>query len=122
MKSIRVLVCGSREWKNYKSIIAELRRIQDKANISVLIEGESRGADKLAGVAASELGIKVLPFPANWKKYGLAAGPIRNRQMLEEGKPDLVIAFHRDFETSKGTKNMVIQAKRKKIKVIIKSR
>jgi predicted Rossmann-fold nucleotide-binding protein len=24
---------------------------------------------------------------------GLAAGPIRNQQMIDEGKPDLVIAF-----------------------------
>ena len=27
--------------------------------------------------------------------------------MLEEGKPDKVLAFHEDIESSKGTKHMV---------------
>jgi hypothetical protein len=34
-----------------------------------------------------------LSFPANWKQYGKSAGYRRNTQMLEEGKPDIVIAF-----------------------------
>ena len=32
-------------------------------------------------------------YPADWDKHGKAAGPIRNKQMIDEGKPDLVIAF-----------------------------
>ncbi len=38
-------------------------------------------------------GIPVMTFPADREKHGRAAGPIRNKQMLEEGKPDLVAAF-----------------------------
>lgn len=45
--------------------------------------------------------------------------PIRNKQMLDEGKPDLVLAFHTDIENSKGTKNMIYQAKKRGIKVIL---
>jgi hypothetical protein len=55
--------------------------------------------------------MKLKVFSANWEKHGLAAGPIRNRQMLTEGKPDLVIAFHENIEKSKGTKNMLELAK-----------
>jgi hypothetical protein len=49
-------------------------------------------------------------FPAEWKKYGNAAGPIRNARMLNEGVPDVVIAFHENIHKSKGTKNMMDQA------------
>jgi hypothetical protein len=55
--------------------------------------------------------IKVLAFPAQWDTYGRAAGPIRNRQMLNEGRPDEVIAFHEHIDESKGTANMVKIAK-----------
>lgn len=59
---------------------------------------------------------------AEWNKYGKSAGPIRNKKMIDEGNPDIVIAYHDDIENSKGTKNMITQAKDKGIKVqIIKS-
>ena len=58
-------------------------------------------------------------FPADWKKYGRAAGPIRNKQMLNEGKPDLVLAFHTNIENSKGTKSMIQIAKKSEIKIIL---
>lgn len=80
-------------------------------NPAVVIEGEALGADTLAREAAEYFGIEVERYPANWTLYGRAAGPIRNNQMLTEGKPDLVVAFHHDIEHSKGTKNMVKQAK-----------
>jgi hypothetical protein len=60
---------------------------------------------------ASQLGFTVLPFPADWNTHGKAAGPIRNRQMLKEGKPDVVLAFHEDLGRSKGTADMVRAAK-----------
>jgi len=39
--------------------------------------------------------------------------------MLDEGKPDLVLAFHTDIKNSKGTKNMIQQAEKRGIKVIL---
>ena len=50
-------------------------------------------------------------YPADWKKYGRAAGPIRNLQMLDNGKPDICYAFHDCIEKSKGTKDMVNRCK-----------
>lgn len=78
----------------------------------VVIEGEARGADTMAREAAEQLGIPVLPFPADWTRFGKAAGPIRNRQMLTEGKPTEVIAFHHDISKSRGTRDMVVQARK----------
>lgn len=45
-----------------------------------------------------------VPFPANWLKYKRGGGPIRNRQMILEGKPDCAIIFLSPKST--GTLNM----------------
>lgn len=104
---MRVLVCGDRHWADKDKIREVLSSVP---NLEAVIEGEAKGADTLAREVAEELGVPVLPFPANWVRYGRAAGPIRNRQMLG-GKPDLVIAFHNNIGESRGTKNMLGLAK-----------
>lgn len=53
-------------------------------------------------------------FKADWNKYGKSAGPMRNIQMLKEGKPDVVVAF----QGGKGTAHMVKIAKEAGVKVI----
>lgn len=53
----------------------------------------ARGADLLAFQYAQIRKIPTLPFHADWKRYGKAAGFQRNKQMLDEGKPELVLAF-----------------------------
>ena len=104
---MRVLICGSRNWSNYDIILQTLADecIACSDNIEVVIEGECRGADLLGRRAAEELGIPVLQFPADWKKYGKWAGYKRNRQMLVEGRPDIVLAFQ--IGQSQGTQDMM---------------
>lgn len=106
----RVLVCGDRNWNNGQLIREKLAEIMAGPGIEVLIEGEARGADIMSRQAAESLGIpqgSILRFPADWNKNGKAAGPIRNRKQLNDGKPDLGLAFHNDLANSKGTKDMV---------------
>jgi hypothetical protein len=86
---MRVLVCGGRDFDDYALVEQEL----GKLNISCLIHGAARGADSLGAKYAALHGIPVQAFPADWKRYGRGAGPIRNAQMLREGKPDVVVAF-----------------------------
>lgn len=105
---MRLLICGDREYCDYTRILNHLRA--HKAQIEIIIHGAARGADTLAEKAAKELGIPTLPFPAQWDTYGKRAGPLRNTQMLNEGKPTHVWAFHDNFIASRGTKNMVNQA------------
>jgi DNA-binding MurR/RpiR family transcriptional regulator len=62
-----------------------------------------------------------LSYPADWEAYGKAAGPIRNQRMLDEGKPDLVIAFS-DLPTTSGTYDMIKRAKAAGIPVYLVSR
>jgi hypothetical protein len=104
---VRVLVCGSRYWTDDAAIRRELEALAP----DVVIEGFATGADRLARKVAVEMGARVVSFPADWS-LGRKAGPIRNQRMLDEGEPDLVLAFHEDLERSRGTRDMVERARR----------
>jgi hypothetical protein len=110
---MRVLCCGDRNWTDYNKIYHRLAMLPLDTQV---IEGEARGADSLSRIAAQRLGFTVLPFPANWEKYGRAAGPVRNREMLKQ-LPELVIAFHSNLAQSKGTRDMVTIARKNNIPV-----
>ena len=107
---MRILVCGDRNWTDTTAILRELfgRRKETEA----VIHGAARGADSLTGLVARSLKLPVLEFPALWDKHGLAAGPIRNQRMLDEGRPDLVLAFHANIAASKGTADMLARARK----------
>ena len=108
----RILICGDRNWKDVKTIENFVRSLPPD---TVIIHGDCRGADKIADKAAKENGLKVETFSAKWEKYGRAAGPIRNRRMILDGKPDRVVAFHDDISKSKGTADMLKQARKQGI-------
>lgn len=114
---MRVLVCGGRDYPedavwHYLEYCAPAELGE---RITVLIHGDAEGADRAAAHwGARDLEVKVVAFPANWRKYGKRAGPLRNQRMLAEGKPDAVIAFR----GGKGTANMVALAMASGVRVI----
>lgn len=110
---MRVLVTGSRRWADY----ATIRNAICISGASLIIEGSALGADALAKWAAEDFGIPILTFNAEWSKYGKAAGSIRNQKMLDEGKPDLVLAF--PMSDSIGTWDMVNRARKANVPVRI---
>lgn len=85
----------------------------------VLIVGDAKGADSIAWAWAKLGRVKRRRYKANWEKYGRAAGPIRNNRMLGHGKPDLVLAFHNDISSSKGTRHCTESARKRGIPVIL---
>jgi hypothetical protein len=103
---MRVLVCGGRNYSDYAFLSSVLMNLHTTTKITCIIHGAASGADSLADRWAAEHNIPVHVFPADWNTYGRTAGPIRNKQMLDEGKPDVVVAF----PGNKGTRNMVAQA------------
>ena len=105
-----ILICGDRNWISYTAIQRELKRFNP--NEDTIIHGAARGADSIAGKSAIWAGFTVRAYPADWGKYGRAAGPIRNQEMLDQN-PDLVLAFHPDIANSKGTGHMVKIARAK---------
>lgn len=107
---MRLLACGDRDWVK----VGVIRRVLIQAGVgpgTTLIHGDARGADRMARDVGQALGATIEAYPADWARYKRAAGPIRNQQMLVEGKPDRVIAFHADIANSKGTKDMVERAR-----------
>lgn len=111
---MRVLVCGGRDYSPELVVLWLDGFDLHGPNLDVIIEGGARGADRGAQMWAKQCSKELLTFPADWEKYGKRAGYLRNVQMLEEGKPDLVVAF----PGGKGTAMMVRLAKEKGIEVI----
>jgi len=90
------------------------RLLQEEGPFECVIQGEARGADHLAALWALRSKIPLVCYPAEWSKHGKKAGPIRNKQMLEDGKPTIVVAF----PGGRGTANMVKQAKAAGVRVV----
>lgn len=97
----KVIIAGSRTFQNYPMLCKELDKI--KGQIGEIVSGEARGADTLGLTYAYDNDIKVKGFPADWQKYGSAAGFIRNHQMGDYA--DELIAFWDG--ASPGTKDMI---------------
>jgi hypothetical protein len=110
----RVLVCGGRNYSNAMSVGSWLGGIRRDHGIAAIIEGGATGADKLARFYGEYAGIPVVTFNADWNAHGRAAGPLRNQRMIEEGKPDLVVAF----PGGRGTADMVRRAREAGIEVV----
>lgn len=69
-----------------------------------MIHGGASGADNCAGMVARTMGFTVERYPANWSKWGRAAGVIRNQEMLDKGA-DIILAFWLNGST--GTYDMI---------------
>lgn len=114
---MKLLGTGSRDWTNWRIIRAAFIDLPDG---TIIVHGQCHkgGADIICDDMAIARGFPTpRRYPANWKKYGLAAGIIRNSQMLTEEHPDkdgvyfdACFAFHNDLMASKGTKDMAFKA------------
>ena len=118
---MRILVTGSRNWTDRWAMEGALGEVIG-GDPAVILHGDADGADALASYIiiewAKDCGIWGLErFPADWDKHGKAAGPIRNAQMLTEGKPDICLAF--PLPGSKGTWDMIRKANEAGIEVRI---
>lgn len=111
---MKVLVCGGRTYAKAEKVYHQLNIIHENSPISEIIEGGANGADRLARDWAQAHKIPVRTFEAQWATNGDKAGPMRNRAMLVEGQPSLVVAF----PGGKGTTNMIGQARKANVPVI----
>lgn len=111
---MRVLVTGGRTYGDAARLQAVLDKLHAEAGIDVIIEGGANGADMLARNWARANVVNGSTFEADWKSFGSFAGPKRNTAMLQEGRPDVVIAF----PGGTGTRNMKDQARKFGVEVI----
>jgi hypothetical protein len=91
---MRVLITGSRDWTDWSFIWEVLNGTFPAEENNVIVSGACpTGADKMCeDWASTQPDEEVERHPADWKKYGRGAGPIRNTEMVRLGA-DLCIAF-----------------------------
>lgn len=146
---MRVLICGDRNWpKGFSGpIISVVAGMWTAYGPGIaFIQGGATGADAIAKRYADLLeqqdpkNVTSLTFPAKWNEHDRegrtkvpcrcardadrckVAGPRRNQQMLDEGRPDVVFAFHDFIDNSRGTKDMVKRADAASIPAYVMSR
>lgn len=132
-ESMRILICGGRTYtdeKNFNALMDFMHwRRWAHFPPTIIIHGGARGADTLADKWAKKHGHSVLPFLADWNdlthpkavirtrpdgsKYDLLAGYRRNQRMIDEGKPEVAVAF----PGGGGTTDMVTRARKAGIEV-----
>jgi hypothetical protein len=107
---VKVLCTGDRDWTDFDTILRAFATLSAGTEI---VHGGARGADDLCSAAARQFNFRVHVHPADWDKYGRAAGPLRNSDMLRL-HPDIseVFCFHADLANSRGTADMVRKAVR----------
>ncbi len=112
----KVIVAGGREFNDYILLEEKLDKILSKRLPDVeIVSGTARGADKLGELYAHKNKLPIKRLPADWNRYGKAAGPIRNKQMAQYA--DACIVFWDG--KSRGTLSMINLAMEQRIPVRI---
>jgi hypothetical protein len=114
---MNILVCGGRDFTDKQKLFEVLWEWHREEDITIISGMNKRGADFFGWLFAHTYDIPCLEFPADWDTHGKAAGPIRNQLMIDDGKPDLVIAF--PTKNSRGTWDMIRRAEKAGIKTIV---
>lgn len=125
MKEVRIIIAGGRDYDDWNllcNIIDNyLKDIYPMYKLPTIISGGCKGADELGERYAEYFGYELKRFPADWYKYGKAAGPIRNAEMAKyavaDGSYGVLFAFW-DCK-SKGTENMIETAEKYGLEVHI---
>lgn len=112
-RAVRVVIFGGRNFTNQILAFKALDQLHEQYGFTVVIDGMAKGADSIGNKWAQARGLQTERYPANWSRYGRAAGPIRNQQMIDDGKPDIGVAF----PGGTGTDHMKSAMKKAGIKV-----
>lgn len=107
----RIAVTGGRNFMNFLIIRKAFKEIHLNEN-DTIVHGGCTGCDQLCAEVAKEFKANVEKHSANWSKYGRAAGPIRNEEMLKSNI-DMLLAFR----GGAGTDSCIKKAKELQIEV-----
>lgn len=114
---MKTIIAGSRSI-HHMHILKEAIKIAEKdkgIKITSVLSGRAMGADTLGEQWATENGIPVQFFPAQWSDHGKAAGFMRNREMVKVA--DAAIFLWDGI--SRGTQHCMAEAEKKGIKVMM---
>lgn len=103
---MKVVIAGSRTILDYSSVARAVER--SKFDINEVVCGMAAGVDTLGERWAISRGIPIKYMPADWKRHGKSAGPIRNMQMAEYADAAVIVWDGK----SPGALNMINQMKK----------
>jgi hypothetical protein len=113
------IICGGRDFIGTQKDTHALNKIHAEYKFTQVFHGAYRGADDFGKEWSKSRGIPDRPFPADWNKFGLGAGPRRNSEMvecaIESGDKIVLVAF----PGNKGTTDIIMKASSKGIPVIL---
>jgi len=128
LRPMRVLVCGGRETTLKKMgidpgavhclVVKTLNQLSACGRReTTVIHGGAKGVDSMADNWCFSTRTPKLVFPISkeeWEAKGGIAGPLRNTQMLQDGKPDVCLAF----PGGPGTADMVAKCRAAGVRVV----
>lgn len=116
----KIIIAGGRDFNDYPLLEIEVKKFivemaqgkkLNRFRDLTIISGNAIGADRLGEQFATENWIGIENYPADWDKYGKAAGPIRNEEMAKNATHCIVFWDGK----SRGTKNMIENAQKYKL-------
>lgn len=113
---MKTIIAGSRT-ATYEQVLTALEQCPFTSEITAVLCGCARGADQYGATWAKSKGLPVIHYPAEWKVYGNAAGPIRNRAMAHVA--DALIAVRIGGPKSRGTSSMIWEAEKKGLRIFV---
>lgn len=115
---MRILITGGRDYKRESFLLSTLNiHTEDTPHVTIVTGGCPTGADAIAKKWAEKnsSNVSLEEYPADWNKYGKAAGPIRNQHMVNLGA-DYCLAFPTG---GRGTAHCIKAAKESGIETIV---
>lgn len=110
----KVIIAGSRHFSDYNLVENKLLDLGVDKQHCLIISGLAYGVDMMGFDFARKYNKDIWVYPAEWEKYGPAAGPIRNEQMAKVATHCIVIWDGK----SKGSANMIKNAEKYNLKLI----
>lgn len=116
MDEFRILISGSRKWRDAHTIYRALGEYLGADNVTLISGHCDRGADVICEAFALEHDWKLELHPADWNLYGKRAGIIRNISMVA-ANPDIALVFLKD--NSKGAGHLANLAHTTGVKTLV---
>jgi len=111
---MRLIIAGGRHLDDVALIRRALARAHEIRPITVLIHGGTGALGITAEDWARDMRLHVVRYPANWREFGKRAEAIRNAFMLQDSRPDILLALPGGTDTA----DLVMRALRARVPVI----
>jgi len=115
----RLIIAGVRTFDDYELLKSKADEVVKDLGEVEIVSGHAKGADMLGERYAAEHAIPCTLFPAEWERYGRAAGPVRNGQMIEYAKQETPMLLCFWDGVAHGTRNIIQKAEREGIQTIV---